>query len=554
MPTFGIPEAIPLKYLGPEAGIIPIMAFPRRPLTTDRKYPVGQFVILKKNPSTGIEGELWYLSNFDSSGDPVWIQFQSSSSVGAVFFLETDDGAPAVGPDGTGTIIVGGGTGIITSGQDPATTVTIAVDTSVVTTQYDADAGSATPTAGVIILAGGTGITTSAAGNTVTFTAAASIPLTFAGDAGTATPALNTITIAGGTGCSTSAAAATLTVNLDAAVPLTFTSDAGIATPAVNNLNIVGGAGIATSGAGSTITVTALAPTTLTFNGDAGSATPVADTITIAGGTLCSTSAAAATVTVNVDSTVASTFTSDAGIATAAVNNLNVLGGTGCSTTGAGSTITVNVDASVPLTFNADAGSATPALNAISIVGGTNVNTSGAGSTITINAAGTSFSVQQKRTSTTSLFSAATTMASLTIPQNTDGTEIITVTITPTNAANILVIEANVMAGIYNGANDNYSAVCGAIFQDATVNAIAATLLNQHKPSSGAGADWASGSSSNLTYYMAAGTTSATTFKLRVGMVGGSNWAVNGRLNGAVWAQAFNGVGRTSLIVTEYTS
>lgn len=72
--NFGIPDTLPLKYTGPESAIIPLKPMPRRPTVNDRKYPVGQFAILKKNPTTGIEGELWYLSRFTSTGDPVWVQ------------------------------------------------------------------------------------------------------------------------------------------------------------------------------------------------------------------------------------------------------------------------------------------------------------------------------------------------------------------------------------------------------------------------------------------------------------------------------------------------
>ena len=165
----GVPDSIPTRYTGPDADIVPIKRFPRRPLTTDKKFPTGQMALLGKNPSTGSEGELWYLAYFDSSGDAIWQQFTAGGGGGGIERLETDDGPTGVGPDGFGVVDLLGGTGIVTSGTDPSTQVTIAVDGSVVTTQYDADTGSATPTAGVLNLTGGTGVDTSASGNTVTF-------------------------------------------------------------------------------------------------------------------------------------------------------------------------------------------------------------------------------------------------------------------------------------------------------------------------------------------------------------------------------------------------
>lgn len=166
----GVPYQNPLDYTGPSMNLVPIIRFPRQPLTTDKKYRVGQTAILGKNPSTGSEGEFWFLSKFESNGDATWLQLATGASSPGIDFLQTDDGAPAVGPNGSGVVGILGGTGIVTSGQDPSTDVTIAVDGSVITTQYDGDSGSATPTAGILNIVGGTGIVTSAATNIVTIT------------------------------------------------------------------------------------------------------------------------------------------------------------------------------------------------------------------------------------------------------------------------------------------------------------------------------------------------------------------------------------------------
>lgn len=88
MGTIGLPDSIPTKYTGPEVNLVPIRFFPARPLTTNRKYPVGQMVILKNNPSTGAEGELWYLSRF-SAGSPVWLPLTSGGSGPTITLSDT---------------------------------------------------------------------------------------------------------------------------------------------------------------------------------------------------------------------------------------------------------------------------------------------------------------------------------------------------------------------------------------------------------------------------------------------------------------------------------
>lgn len=255
MGTFGLPSSIPNKYFGPPVNLVPLRPFPHRPTTTDKKFPVGQFVILQENPSTGVAGELWFLSKF-TAGVPQWEQIAIGSGSPGIDTITTDSGAPAVDPDVNGNVNILGGTGIDVTGTGPGSTVTVAVDTSVVTTSYAADSGTATPAAGVLTIAGGDNITTSAAGSTVTIALDANVADTYTADSGTATPSSSNINILGGTGCSTSAAGSTVTVNLDATVPLSFPTNSGTATPAANALSILGQSGILnTSGSGSTVTV-----------------------------------------------------------------------------------------------------------------------------------------------------------------------------------------------------------------------------------------------------------------------------------------------------------
>lgn len=119
-----------------------------------------------------------------------------------------------------------------------------------------------------------------------------------------------------------------------------------------------------------------------------------------------------------------------------------------------------------------------------------------------------------------------------TIPQNTEGAEIITVSITPKYANSRLRINA-IVECIYSGAEN----VCMALFQDTTANALATAMF------------FSSGSIINalpLAYEMESGTTSLTTFKIRIG-TGSAAIYING--NGS--NRLFGGTLAVRLSVTE---
>ena len=123
-----------------------------------------------------------------------------------------------------------------------------------------------------------------------------------------------------------------------------------------------------------------------------------------------------------------------------------------------------------------------------------------------------------------------------TIPLIGEGAEAITVAITPTSASNILRIDATASL-----AHSSITPVIIAIFQDATSNSLAATVQNVSLANYTANL--------SLTFYMTAGTTSATTFRLRYGGNTGSTATVNG----SAGSQLFGGVSVTSITVTEYS-
>lgn len=122
-----------------------------------------------------------------------------------------------------------------------------------------------------------------------------------------------------------------------------------------------------------------------------------------------------------------------------------------------------------------------------------------------------------------------------TIPQNAEGDEYMTLAITPTNAAHKLQID--VVINIANGTNARYQ--IAALFQDTTADALAAV---SHFSATG-------GEIVNLkfTHYITAGTTSATTFKVRAG----GHAAGTTTFNGHTAARKFGGVYASSITITE---
>lgn len=124
-----------------------------------------------------------------------------------------------------------------------------------------------------------------------------------------------------------------------------------------------------------------------------------------------------------------------------------------------------------------------------------------------------------------------------TIPQNTEGTEFMTLAITPTSATNKLRIDVCIILST-TAATPWYMAA--ALFQDSTANALACAV------------DVAPSSDGNVTinfsYVMTSGTTSSTTFKVRAG----ANGAGTTRINGRVGARIYGGVLASSITITEY--
>lgn len=144
--------------------------------------------------------------------------------------------------------------------------------------------------------------------------------------------------------------------------------------------------------------------------------------------------------------------------------------------------------------------------------------------------------VIQKVSTNTSAFQNCSTILPEddTIPVNTEGDEVLTLAITPTSATNILEIRFDAFCYV---PTLNAAAVA-ALFQDSTANALAAQDITISQYSGGSG---------SLIYRMVAGTTSSTTFKIRVGpSITGSAY-INGTSS-----RLFGGVAPTYLTITEY--
>lgn len=122
-----------------------------------------------------------------------------------------------------------------------------------------------------------------------------------------------------------------------------------------------------------------------------------------------------------------------------------------------------------------------------------------------------------------------------TIPQNTEGTEILSKAITPTNASNTLIIDVDIP--IIGSSATNTLII--ALFQDSTANALAVATTSLVASYN---------TSIRLRHSMTAGTTSSTTFKVRIGHSGGvTTWYHNSNDS----SHTFGGITTSYLTITE---
>lgn len=122
-----------------------------------------------------------------------------------------------------------------------------------------------------------------------------------------------------------------------------------------------------------------------------------------------------------------------------------------------------------------------------------------------------------------------------TIPQNTEGTEFMSLSFTPKSATNTLVIDV-----LFFGTANTIADVIVALFQDSVANAIAAT--SQVTPT----ANYRQ--MINLRCVVSAGSTSARTYKVRAGGGAASTITFNGHSSGRL----FGAITKSSIVITEY--
>lgn len=147
--------------------------------------------------------------------------------------------------------------------------------------------------------------------------------------------------------------------------------------------------------------------------------------------------------------------------------------------------------------------------------------------------------VQVVNTNSSTVATGTTTIpADNTIPQNTEGDQYITLSITPKVLTNVLVVEACVLVS-----HSAAVSIIGALFQDATASAVGVGTIRNS----------AAGEYNHMTVkaVLAAGTISSTTLKLRIGGDGAGTTT----FNGSGGSQLFGGIASLSTItITEYNA
>jgi len=122
-----------------------------------------------------------------------------------------------------------------------------------------------------------------------------------------------------------------------------------------------------------------------------------------------------------------------------------------------------------------------------------------------------------------------------TIPQITEGDQYLTQAITPINASSLLEIDVVLVLS-----SNSTGRMAVALFQDATANALA--VVGSFIGSTG------TEFTIPLKFFVTAGTTSATTFRVRAGMQNAGTTT----LNGATGARTYGGVLQSRITIKEY--
>lgn len=129
--------------------------------------------------------------------------------------------------------------------------------------------------------------------------------------------------------------------------------------------------------------------------------------------------------------------------------------------------------------------------------------------------------------------------ADSTAPQSTEGTQVLTASITPTSASNWLVVDVTVYAAETSNVGD---LIIAALFRDSGADAVAVGTIGGMN----GGGNYLTAGVTVFRYRVAAGATTATTFTVRVG-----NNAGAAALNVSHQGHNFGGLLSSTLTVTE---
>ena len=121
-----------------------------------------------------------------------------------------------------------------------------------------------------------------------------------------------------------------------------------------------------------------------------------------------------------------------------------------------------------------------------------------------------------------------------TVPQNTEGNQYMSLAITPLSATSKLLIQVVVFFSHSAG-----GVLLAALFQDSTANALATMVQYQ--------ANATASTMEGFNHYMTSGTTSSTTFKVRLGCQSAGTTT----FNGVSAARLFGGSIASSITITE---
>ena len=193
----------------------------RAPLPTDiknpntnRYYTRPYFWIVAKNPSTGTEGDLYYLCDITANVAD-WKLLSTGSTPGGNLLTLTGDDSTAISPDSGGDIDVQGSTVANATNAKP-----LYIDGTAGSNLLEAEIQVAAAVTGApgdkndagIVSFDDTAFAVDADGYVTVAVTGGKLPLTFATDNGNATPASSVITFAGAGGASTSGSGSTVLI------------------------------------------------------------------------------------------------------------------------------------------------------------------------------------------------------------------------------------------------------------------------------------------------------------------------------------------------------